>query len=96
MEDLWVELGRFECQDGSLCTGDLVDRGFDLIGTQESEIVLGPRYAANLLRRYQKEMKAEHITIAERKRSESDGMERTYREIWGDPTQYFCGGSRSR
>jgi hypothetical protein len=46
---------------------------------------------ANLLRRYQKELKSEHITTAERKRIESDGMDRIYREIWGDPTQYFCG-----
>jgi len=37
----YLELGRFEFSDASLCTGDLVDRGFDLVGTEESEIILG-------------------------------------------------------
>lgn len=39
------ELGRFQFEDGSVCTADLVDRGFDLAGTEEAEIVLGTNAA---------------------------------------------------
>jgi len=35
------ELGLFEFNDESLCTADLVSRGFDLVGTEAAEIVLG-------------------------------------------------------
>jgi hypothetical protein len=41
----YLELGRFEFSDGTLCTGDLVDRGFDLAGTDESEIIVGTNAA---------------------------------------------------
>lgn len=37
----YAELGRFEFQDDTYCTADLVQRGFDLDGTDDAEIVLG-------------------------------------------------------
>ena len=46
---------------------------------------------ANLLHRYQAKLPSGHITLTERRRLESDAMNRAYREIWGDPDQYVCG-----
>jgi hypothetical protein len=37
----YVEMGVFEFQDDTLCTGDLIDRGFDLVGTEEAETIVG-------------------------------------------------------
>jgi hypothetical protein len=37
----YAELGRFDFEDGTYCTADLVERGFDLDGTEAAEIVLG-------------------------------------------------------
>jgi hypothetical protein len=37
----YAELGRFEFDDGVLCTRDFVKKGFDLIGTDEAEVILG-------------------------------------------------------
>jgi hypothetical protein len=51
----------------------------------------------NLLLQYRRPLPAKQITVAERRRIDSDGVAgRAYREIWAEPDQHYCGEGHLR